>query len=130
MEWPGAFGDGLRILTHRGCECHFPDALHGLFGKLRLQCLCHDATARDVSTIRPYSNSLQEPDGDLDLDVAHESGRIGGAMGWEVSPGGTLREPVSIPQAPPGELERRGLDQFIKLLLDALEGVAVPDRPP
>ena len=43
------------------------DALHAVFGKA--QYLSHDATTRHVFAQRPYSDSIQEPDDELDLEI-------------------------------------------------------------
>ena len=73
MEWPVAFGDGLRVFPHHGHEGRspsalLPDALHGTFGKPQslwdeatvgklTQGLRDDTTARDVSTMyKVYQN--------------------------------------------------------------------------
>ena len=92
MEWPVAFGDGLRKFPHHVLEspflpdAPFPDASHGIFGKTQslwdeatvgklTQHLRDDTTARDVSTPRRYSDHAQDLNRDLDLGVAQESGQ-------------------------------------------------------
>ena len=67
------------MLPHSGRETHFPNALHAVFGKVNH--LSHDATTRYVFAPWRYSESIQEADDELDLEVAQKEGRIDGAMG-------------------------------------------------
>ena len=139
---PAAFGDGLRVFPHHVLESPFlpsallPDALRGTFGKTQslwdeatvgklTQGLRGDTTARDVSTIRRYSKSFQEPNGELNVDITLEPIRNGGAMRRYRLHGGTLPAPTGNVPLPRGEEPRDGLALVVQFFIDAAERVEV-----
>ena len=102
MEGPVAFGDGLHLFQQLGLEGLFPGALvpdapDGPFGMGNLlvaTCfsnlpnhLCHDVAAGG-SAPRLYANPVQDRNGELNIDVAHEPGRCDGAVGRDRLPVG------------------------------------------
>ena len=89
------------------------------------QGLRDDTTARDVSTIRRYSKSFQEPNGELNVDITLEPIRNGGAIRRYRLHGGTLPAPTGNVPLPRGEEPRDGLALVVQFFIDAAERVEV-----
>ena len=73
---------------------------------MEFQRLRDDFAAGEIFALRRHSDSAKDLDGELNLDVTHEVGRIDRAMGLERLQLGTLPAPDGIVQPP--EEERDG----------------------
>ena len=107
-----------------------PDVPDPLLGKPMPQRLRHDTTAGDDFTIRRYSNPFQDRDGELNLKVTPDLGRIDGATAWERLPRGTRPAPAVSLLPPPDERAGDGLTPAVQSLPDAPESVEVDRAGP